>query len=152
MSRCCSSRDCDISRSPSFEPRASERSVSRPSPFIARPGSAAGLISPHSFWKTSCCRAYVIQPMALRRMPDDIRRRNTLAFEPPEGGPMRKLAVLVVVLGAALAPLTRLQAAATGYHILNEIKIGGEGGWDYLTVDSVARRLYVSHATHVVVL
>ncbi len=26
-----------------------------------------------------------------------------------------------------------------------------KGGWDYLTVDSAARRLYVSHATHVVV-
>src|SRR5262245_5435358 len=45
-----------------------------------------------------------------------------------------------------------LVAASTGYHILNEIKIGGEGGWDYLTVDSAARRLYVSHATHVVVI
>jgi YVTN family beta-propeller protein len=43
-------------------------------------------------------------------------------------------------------------AAPTGYHILSEIKIGGEGGWDYLTVDSVARRLYVSHATHVAVI
>src|SRR4029077_1576830 len=32
-----------------------------------------------------------------------------------------------------------------------EVKIGGEGGWDYLTVDSAARRLYVSHATHVAV-
>jgi len=39
----------------------------------------------------------------------------------------------------------------TGYHLVGEIKIGGEGGWDYLTVDSAARRLYVSHATHVVV-
>ena len=42
-------------------------------------------------------------------------------------------------------------AAATGYHLTGEIKIGGEGGWDYLTVDSAAKRLYVSHATHVVV-
>jgi YVTN family beta-propeller protein len=50
----------------------------------------------------------------------------------------------------ALVPLF-LAAASTGYHILAEVKIGGEGGWDYLTVDSAARRLYVSHATHVVV-
>ncbi len=42
-------------------------------------------------------------------------------------------------------------AAPAGYHITNEIKVGGEGGWDYLTVDSGARRLYVSHATKVVV-
>jgi DNA-binding beta-propeller fold protein YncE len=44
-----------------------------------------------------------------------------------------------------------LAATPTGYHIVGEIKLGGEGGWDYLTVDSAARRLYVSHATHVVV-
>jgi YVTN family beta-propeller protein len=42
-------------------------------------------------------------------------------------------------------------AAPTGWKIVKEIKIGGEGGWDYLTMDSAARRLYVSHATHVVV-
>src|SRR5205823_1406152 len=30
--------------------------------------------------------------------------------------------------------------------------IGGEGFWDYATVDSEARRIYVSHGTHVVVL
>src|SRR3954463_7338799 len=50
----------------------------------------------------------------------------------------------------ALLPLF-IGAAPTGYHLVGEIKIGGDGGWDYLTVDSAARRLYVSHATHVVV-
>jgi DNA-binding beta-propeller fold protein YncE len=43
-------------------------------------------------------------------------------------------------------------AAPGGYHIVKEIKIGGDGGWDYLTMDSPAKRLYVSHATHVVVI
>ncbi len=37
------------------------------------------------------------------------------------------------------------------YKFLNEIPIGGEGGWDILTVDSGASRLYLSHATKVVV-
>jgi DNA-binding beta-propeller fold protein YncE len=64
---------------------------------------------------------------------------------------MRKLAVLALGFVLVLASVLVLKAAATGYHILNEIKIGGEGGWDYLTVDSAAQRLYVSHATHVVV-
>src|SRR6476661_4941931 len=50
----------------------------------------------------------------------------------------------------AVLPLF-IGAAPTGYHVIGEIKIGGEGGWDYLSVDSAARRLYVSHATHVVV-
>ncbi len=30
--------------------------------------------------------------------------------------------------------------------------VGGEGGWDYLSVDSDARRLYVSRANRVVVI
>jgi DNA-binding beta-propeller fold protein YncE len=60
---------------------------------------------------------------------------------------MRSSAVTIALTIAAVTAL----AAATGYHVTGEIPIGGEGGWDYLTVDSNARRLYVSHATHVVV-
>jgi DNA-binding beta-propeller fold protein YncE len=39
--------------------------------------------------------------------------------------------------------------APGGYHVIKEIPIGGEGGWDYLTVDSAGRRLYVSHSDRV---
>jgi hypothetical protein len=60
---------------------------------------------------------------------------------------MRKLVALMAVAAAV-----SLSAASTGFHVLGEIKIGGEGGWDYLTVDSAARRLYVSHNTHVAVI
>jgi len=42
-------------------------------------------------------------------------------------------------------------AADTGYHVIKELHLGGEGGWDYLTVDSAARRLYISRSTHVMV-
>jgi YVTN family beta-propeller protein len=35
--------------------------------------------------------------------------------------------------------------------LLKEIQIGGEGGWDYLYADSGNHRLYISHATKVVV-
>ena len=37
------------------------------------------------------------------------------------------------------------------YQSLPEIPIGGEGGWDILTIDNSAHRLYVAHATKVVV-
>jgi len=37
------------------------------------------------------------------------------------------------------------------YQSAGEIPIGGEGGWDILTVDPTANRLYLSHATRVVV-
>jgi hypothetical protein len=43
-------------------------------------------------------------------------------------------------------------AAAGQYHVIRKIPLGGEGGWDYLTADSDARRLYVSRGTRVVVL
>ena len=38
------------------------------------------------------------------------------------------------------------------YSFIGEIRIGGEGGWDYLSVDAPSRRLYVSHATKVIVI
>jgi hypothetical protein len=42
-------------------------------------------------------------------------------------------------------------AAEMIYRQAQEIPIGGEGGWDYLSVDSAQHRLYVSHSTKVVV-
>ena len=51
--------------------------------------------------------------------------------------------VLTFLAGTAMANDT--------YQFLNEIPIGGEGGWDILTIDSSANRLYLSHATKVVV-
>ncbi len=51
-----------------------------------------------------------------------------------------------------LAAATALAAAAPGYKVINTYKVGGDGGWDYLTADSSARRLYISRATHVIVL
>lgn len=47
--------------------------------------------------------------------------------------------------------LTALSAGAREYTLLDTIPIGGEGGWDILTIDPTARRLYLSHATKVVV-
>ena len=43
-------------------------------------------------------------------------------------------------------------AADVNYHLLKTIPVGGDGGWDYLSVDSSAQRLYVSHSTKVVVI
>ena len=37
------------------------------------------------------------------------------------------------------------------YQSLSEIPIGGEGGWDILTIDPTPNRLYLSHSTKVVV-
>jgi DNA-binding beta-propeller fold protein YncE len=67
---------------------------------------------------------------------------------------MKTLALCFVAVCALLGWSTRahLATAAAGYHVVKKIPVGGEGGWDYLAADSVARRLYVSHATKVVVI
>ena len=44
------------------------------------------------------------------------------------------------------------QFSPNKYHVTKTIQVGGDEGWDYVTVDSAARRVYVSHGSHVVVL
>src|SRR5258705_3353918 len=70
--------------------------------------------------------------------------------EPEKGANMRPVMAVSVVLCLALAIGVRAQDGP--YHAGKAIPIGGEGGWDYLTIDAPAHRLYVSHATHVVVI
>src|SRR3954470_19023840 len=59
------------------------------------------------------------------------------------------LVAVVTAVGMVVAPLCQ---AADSYHFLKKISVGGDGGWDYLTADSATHRLYVSHATKVVVI
>jgi len=42
--------------------------------------------------------------------------------------------------------------AAVNYHPLKKVSVPGAGGWDYVTVDAAARRVYVSHSSQVDVL
>jgi DNA-binding beta-propeller fold protein YncE len=57
-----------------------------------------------------------------------------------------------IILFCCLVLATNSYAADSGYHIIKRLKVGGEGGWDYLTVDDAARRLYISRGTHVMVI
>ena len=52
-------------------------------------------------------------------------------------------------LGCALAFGCVTALANEPYQFLSEIPIGGEGGWDILTIDNESRCLYLSHATKV---
>ena len=58
---------------------------------------------------------------------------------------------LATVFSVSLTPVT-LPTAGPGYHVVKTLKVGGNGGWDYLTADADAHRLYISRGTHVVVL
>ena len=53
--------------------------------------------------------------------------------------------LLLSVAGAYAAP------AGSSYHVVRRMQVGGDGGWDYLRVDSDAHRLYISRGTHVMV-
>src|SRR5438105_7933238 len=60
---------------------------------------------------------------------------------------MRSLTACVLILLVAGAG-----ASPPGYHLLKTVAVPTDGGWDYVTVDESARRVYVSHDTEVVVL
>ena len=57
-----------------------------------------------------------------------------------------------VTLALAFALFGARAQTKTGFHILKDMPIGTNGGWDYITVDGAGKRIYVSHATQVHVL
>src|SRR5436190_11758561 len=48
--------------------------------------------------------------------------------------------------------LLAAQSGSGNYRLTKTISVPSDEGWDYLTVDSVGRRVYISHGSHVVVL
>src|SRR5256885_5014618 len=48
------------------------------------------------------------------------------------------IAIFVVIAG---------MQNGTGYKVETKYSVPGNGGWDYITIDSAARRLYLSHGT-----
>jgi DNA-binding beta-propeller fold protein YncE len=73
---------------------------------------------------------------------------------------MRKHSMLLAITGLlALAAIfvvgssSRAAAAgSSGYHVIKTVPVPGDDGWDYVAVDPAARRVYISHGTHVVVM
>jgi YVTN family beta-propeller protein len=61
---------------------------------------------------------------------------------------LKRLAACSVVALVSAAAF----AAAVNYQLLKKVPLPGAGGWDYISVDDAARRIYISHATQVEVL
>jgi DNA-binding beta-propeller fold protein YncE len=59
---------------------------------------------------------------------------------------------LAALLLLVAAPGTFADSPESGYHVIKKIPLGGQGGWDYLTMDSDAHRLYISRSDRVMVL
>ncbi len=58
----------------------------------------------------------------------------------------RRLACAALLLSALSLPLH-----AQSYHLARTVPLVGDGGWDYLTFDSTAHRLFIAHSTQVLV-
>jgi YVTN family beta-propeller protein len=62
------------------------------------------------------------------------------------------LSVRALLAGSMILGSASLAHAEAHYQFRKEIPVGGEGGWDYVSVEAAAHRLYVSHATKVIVI
>jgi hypothetical protein len=51
-----------------------------------------------------------------------------------------------------LLPLAAILPAQTDWRVAKIFQIGGQGGWDYLTLDAQTHRLYVPRGTHTMVI
>jgi YVTN family beta-propeller protein len=59
-----------------------------------------------------------------------------------------RLSLILLATTAALATV----AAGADYKVVKTWKLGGDGGWDYLTADSDGHRLFIARATRVMVI
>jgi DNA-binding beta-propeller fold protein YncE len=69
-------------------------------------------------------------------------------------GVVMKIARIAAVLPFVIVGATILFAAPASspeYKVVATYKLGGEGGWDYLTFDTQGHRLFISRGTHVMV-
>jgi DNA-binding beta-propeller fold protein YncE len=60
--------------------------------------------------------------------------------------------VFAAIAGITALPVTEVHARESGYKVVARYQPGGEGGWDALSVDPEAHRLYVSRSTRVQVI
>ena len=70
---------------------------------------------------------------------------------------MKKLAarfsLLAILPAVALGGIGAAASAADQtYALTRKIKVGGDGGWDYVTLDAAGKLLYVTRTTHTMVI
>jgi len=65
---------------------------------------------------------------------------------------LASLAVAVIFSAVVFSHAASPAPAGSGYHVIKTVPVGGDDGWDYVYVDSDARRVYVSRGTHTMVL
>lgn len=85
--------------------------------------------------------------MDCRTKKEIIMRKNALLIG------LTAFASAAIFLSVASRSLSAAPApGASGYKVVKTVPLGGEGGWDYVYVDSDARRVYISRGTHTMVM
>jgi DNA-binding beta-propeller fold protein YncE len=59
---------------------------------------------------------------------------------------MRRILPTLLVSIAMFCVCGSISAQVNPYKVINTVKVGGEGGFDYLTADSIDRRLYIARS------
>lgn len=63
--------------------------------------------------------------------------------------PARAIVLLLVL--STMAGLAAAQTDRPAYHVVRQIRLGGDGRWDYVTVDTAGNRLFIARQTRVMV-
>jgi DNA-binding beta-propeller fold protein YncE len=55
------------------------------------------------------------------------------------------------VAGTIGAGVAAAQTSHSAYHVVRQLKLGGEGRWDYITIDTAANRLFIARQNRIMV-
>jgi DNA-binding beta-propeller fold protein YncE len=61
------------------------------------------------------------------------------------------LTAALVLFAPPSAPLLAQSTAGASYHVARDLKLGGDGRWDFVTVDTANHRLFIARQTRVMV-
>ena len=64
---------------------------------------------------------------------------------------MTTLSRIALTCALGLGGLAARPAAAQSYHVTKTVTLGGDGGWDYLALDTAGHRLFIARQTRVMV-
>src|SRR5579859_3876275 len=81
----------------------------------------------------------------IQQKEENTMRKNLTLFG------LAALAAAILSCGAAFSHAAP-KPGASGYRVIKTVSVPGDEGWDYVYVDSDARRVYISHASHTVVM
>jgi hypothetical protein len=65
--------------------------------------------------------------------------------------PVRSLTAICFLGFLACTPAVAQSAGGNAYHVVKQIKLGGDGRWDYIAVDTAANRLFIARQDRVMV-